>query len=59
VRSESPVYKVAGGGIAVWQEDSGLIILKVLVKHNDSIELADHEAQELSELLARLVESNQ
>jgi hypothetical protein len=59
VESDLGVYKVAGGDIVVWQDDSGVIFLKVQEKHNDPVELADHEALELSELLARLVRSNQ
>jgi hypothetical protein len=50
------IFELAGGEIVVWQDESGVIHLKTLEKHNDPVELNEHEAQELAELLLRLVE---
>jgi len=52
---ESPIHEVAGGEIAVWTEPSGAIILKVRNKYKDPVDMAEHEALELAELLIRLV----
>jgi hypothetical protein len=49
------LYEVAGGDIDVWVDPGGAICLKVRNKVNDPVELAEHEAMELAELLIRLV----
>jgi hypothetical protein len=51
---EGDVYRLAGGDIAVWRDAGGVIFLKVEHKHHDPVELADHEALELGEILLRL-----
>ncbi len=48
------VHRIASGDIAVWLDDSGSICLKVLEKYGDPVELSEHEALELAELLTRL-----
>jgi len=52
------IYKIANGEIVVWQDESGCVCIKTINAHNDPVELAEHEAIELSELLFRLVEQN-
>jgi hypothetical protein len=49
------IYKVADGDIDVWVDPGGAICLKVRNKFSDPVELAEHEAMELAELLIRLV----
>jgi hypothetical protein len=48
------VYEMAGGDIDVWVDSSGAICLKVRNEFNDPVELAEHEAIALGELLVRL-----
>jgi len=55
-KSEPHVYKLASGEIAVWLEPGGPICLKTLGKFKDPIELAEHEAIELAEVLTKLVQ---
>ena len=55
--ADTKVYELAGGEIFVWQEDSGVIMLKVEQKYNDPVELGEEEALELADLLTRLVKS--
>jgi hypothetical protein len=50
------VFEIAGGDIDVWVDAGGVICLKVRNKFNDPVELAEHEALELGNLLIRLVE---
>lgn len=49
------VYEVAGGEIDVWVDPGGAICLRVRTKFNDPVELAEHEALALAELLTKLV----
>ena len=49
------VYELAGGEIDVWVDPGGAICLKTRNQFNDPIELAEHEALALAELLTRLV----
>ena len=53
--SDTRVHELAGGEICVWQEESGVIMLKVQQKYNDPVELGEEDALELAELLTRLV----
>jgi len=54
---QAKIYRVADGDIAVWiDEASGCLCLKLTRDHKDPVELAEHEALELAELLTRLVE---
>jgi hypothetical protein len=54
------VHEVASGEIAVWQDESGTIFLKVQQKFpHDPVELAEHEAAELVEVLTRLLKNAQ
>ena len=48
------VYEMAGGDVDVWVDPSGAICLKVRTDSNDPVELAEHEAIALGELLVRL-----
>ena len=49
------VYELAGGEIDVWVDPGGAICLKTRNQFNDPIELAEHEALALAELLTKLV----
>ena len=42
--ADTKVYELAGGEIFVWQEDSGVIMLKVEQKYNDPVELGEEKA---------------
>jgi hypothetical protein len=48
------VYEMAGGEVDVWVDPGGAICLKVRNEFNDPVELAEHEAIALGELLIRL-----
>lgn len=50
------VFELAGGDICVWVDPGGAICLKTRDQFNDPIELAEHEALALADLLRRLVE---
>jgi len=50
------VYEIGGGEINVWVDPGGAICLKVRNQFNDPVELAEHEALALAELLSRLVQ---
>lgn len=47
------IYELSGGDITVWV-DNGVIMLKVREPFGDPVELNEHEALELADLLARL-----
>jgi hypothetical protein len=49
------VYELADGGLDVWVDPGGAICLKTRNQFNDPIELSEHEALALAELLTRLV----
>jgi hypothetical protein len=49
------MYQIAGGEIVLWADNDGPIMLKVMEKHGDPVELADHEAQELVDCLQNLL----
>lgn len=49
------VYELASGEIDVWVDPGGAICLKIRTEFNDPIELAEHEALALAELLTKLV----
>jgi hypothetical protein len=51
----SKIYKVADGEIEIWLDPAGGICLKAQNKFNDPIELSEHEATSLAELLTLLV----
>jgi len=51
------MFEIAGGEIVLWAEDGGPIMLKVTEKYGDPIELAEHEAQDLIDILKQLLES--
>jgi hypothetical protein len=51
------MFELAGGDIVLWSEEGGPIMLKVLEKHGDPVELAEHEAQELIDVLGKLLET--
>ena len=50
----SRVYEIAGGDVVLWSVD-GVVHIKTTDKHGDPVELNEHEAIELSDLLRRLV----
>jgi hypothetical protein len=49
------IYEIASGDITVWLEPKGSICLKICSKFKDPVELAEHEALELVEILTKLV----
>jgi hypothetical protein len=49
------MQEIAGGEIVVWAEDGGPIMLKVVQKYGDPVELAEHEAEELVSCLQNLI----
>ena len=53
---ESGFYEIAGGEIHVWVDPGGAICLKVRNEFKDPVELAEHEALALANLLIRLVQ---
>jgi hypothetical protein len=57
--SDTNIHELASGDIAVWQEQSGVIVLKLQEKHGDPVELGEEEALELAELLIELVKNAQ
>ena len=55
--STNTTYKLAGGDITVWV-DNGVIMMKISQPFGDPVELNQHEAHELAELLVRLAEDD-
>jgi hypothetical protein len=55
IKKMPQIYEIASGEIDVWLEPGGSICLKTRNKFDDPIELAEHEAIELAELLTKLV----
>ena len=47
------VYEIAGGDVVLWSVD-GAVHIKTTGGHNDPVELNEHQATELSDLLKRL-----
>jgi len=47
------VYEIAGGDVVLWSVN-GAVHIKTTDKHNDPVELNEHQAMELSDLLRRL-----
>ena len=52
------IYKFADGEIVIWLDEGGPICIKTLDRDNDPVELAEHEALALADLLTRLVEQS-
>lgn len=50
----SRVYELAGGEVQVWVDRGGAIIPNIRTSSGDPVELAEHEAIEIGELLIRL-----
>ncbi len=50
-----PIEVFASGEVMIWLEPGGPICLRTLSQNNDPVELAEHEALEIAEALARLV----
>jgi hypothetical protein len=48
------VYEMAGGDVEVWVDPGGAICLNLRNEFNDPVELAEHEAIALGEVLIRL-----
>jgi hypothetical protein len=53
--TELPVHEIAGGDVVLWSVD-GTVHIKTTDEHNDPVELNEHQAMELSDLLRRLVQ---
>ena len=56
--STRPIYDIADGDITVWQEESGVIMLKVREPFGDPVELGEADALELGALLVRLAKGD-
>jgi hypothetical protein len=54
VQTRPPVHEIAGGDVVLWSVDD-TVHIKTTDKHNGPVELNEHQAMELSKLLARLV----
>jgi len=52
--TQPTVHEIAGGDVVLWSVD-GTVHIKTTDKHNDPVELNEHQARELSDLLSRLV----
>ncbi|WP_157008140.1 hypothetical protein [Xenophilus azovorans] len=50
------VYEFANGEINVWVDPGGAICIKTRNEFNDPVELAEHDALALAELLIALAE---
>lgn len=50
---------MAGGDVLVWLDESGAICIKTKDTFDDPVELAEHEALSLADLLVRLVKESQ
>lgn len=52
----SDLHKLAGGEIVLWLDSlRGPICIKTVERYNDPIEMAEHEAEELIEVLQKLI----
>ena len=52
----SDVHKLAGDEIMVWLDrPSGPICIKTVNSYNDPVEMAEHETEELVEVLQKLI----
>ncbi len=49
------IYEAGGGDLAIWVNAGGAICIKFCSEFNDPVELAEHEALNLANLLIRLV----
>ncbi len=49
------IYSFAGGEIDVWLDPDGGICLQTRNEYQDPVELGEHEALELAEILTQLV----
>ena len=54
VETQPPVHEIADGDVVLWSVD-GIVHIKTTNKHNDPVELNEHQALELSDFLAQLV----
>ncbi len=58
--SSSPtIHELASGDIAIWLDENGVICIKTRNEFDDPIELAEHEALELAELLISLLKHSE
>lgn len=53
---ETDHFKLASDQVSVWLDPTGGICIKLHEPFNDLVELAEHEALELAEVLRRLVQ---
>jgi hypothetical protein len=49
-------FKLAGDQVSLWLDPTGGICIQLHEPFNDPVELAEHEALELAEVLTRLVQ---
>ena len=50
----SAVHTLSGGEIALWSEHGGCVMIKVLSKSPDPVELGEGEVEELISILQKL-----
>lgn len=55
-KTNTEVYEIAGGEVTVWL-DGGAICIKTRNPYDDPVDMGEDEAQELGELLLRLVKT--
>lgn len=53
--TQTKIYEVASGDIAVWIDEGGCICLKTCNEYHDPVELSEVEALGLASLLTQLV----
>jgi hypothetical protein len=53
---DANVYYAASGDVAVWIDAGGSIHLRVRERQGDPVELSEHEAIELADLLRKLAQ---
>jgi hypothetical protein len=49
------VHELAGGEITVWVAEGGSIHIKTREPHGDPVEMNEHQAQELVDVLTKLI----
>lgn len=56
-QTQPQVYGISDGDVVLWSVD-GAVHIKTTNNHNDPVELNEHQAMELSDLLKRLVKGS-
>ena len=53
--TQTKIYEVASGDIALWVDEAGCICLKTCNEYHDPVELSEEEALSLASVLTQLV----